>query len=112
MRAILLLAFVAMTPMAVPAAAQMSTGATPVRGRLVAAEVRRLLEANYVLPDVRPKLDAILARGIASGHYDISDPDELVNRINADLHQVTPDKHLSAMYNPEASAKLAAAPPD
>ena len=79
-----------------------------INGREVVAAVRQLLSSHYVLPDVRPKLDAALAKGLADGHYDVADPDELAKRINADLHQVTPDKHLGVMFDPERSKALAA----
>ena len=52
----------------------------------------------------------MLTKGIAAGRYDITDPDQLVERLNADLHTVTPDKHLGLMYNPETSKELAAHP--
>lgn len=65
-----------------------------------------MLAANYVLPEVRPKLDAALARGLEEGRYDVDDPAELARRINADLAAVTPDKHLGLEYNPERAATL------
>ena len=86
--------------------------AAPIHGRAVAAEIKKLLDANYVLPGTRPKFDAMLDRAIASGRYDISDPDQLAERINSDLHQVTPDKHLHVMYDPARSQELASRPPD
>jgi len=97
--------------MPISAAAQMGQQAA-VHGRAVAAEVKKLLDANYVLPDTRPKFDAVLAKGIAEGRYDVTDPEELVQRINADLHQVTPDKHLNMAYDPATSKQLAAEPPE
>ena len=89
------------TPAAAPATAD---------GKVVVAEIRRVLNENYVLPDVRPKLDAALAKGLAAGRYDATDPAVLVERINADLAGVTPDKHLGVQYNPRVAAELAAAP--
>ena len=86
--------------------------AAPIHGRAVAAEIKKLLDANYVLPGTRPKFDAMLDRAIASGRYDISDPDQLAERINSDLHQVTPDKHLHVMYDPARSKELASRPPE
>jgi peptidase S41-like protein len=113
MRAYLLLACVAMAPAAAPATAQMSAApAASVHGRAVVAAMQKLLDEHYVLPEARPKFDAVLAKGLAAGRYDVSDPGELVNRLNEDLHTVTPDKHLGVMYNPETSAKLASAGPD
>ena len=76
----------------------------------VVADVRRVLAANYVLADVRPKLDAALAQGLAAGRYNVSDPNLLAERINADLSAVAHDKHLGMHYNPEQSADLAARP--
>ena len=43
---------------AAPAAAE-----AKIDGRAVVADVRKIIAANYVLPDVRPKLDAALAKG-------------------------------------------------
>lgn len=79
-------------------------------GRTVVAEMRRLLAANYVLPEVRPRLDAILAKGLAEGRYDVSDPAVLVDRVNADLTAVARDKHLSLEYSPRRAAEMAAEP--
>ena len=45
----------------------------PTRATVV-AEVRRIIAERYVLPERRPALDAILARGLASGRYDVADP--------------------------------------
>lgn len=86
--------------------------AAKVDGRAVAAAIQKLLDANYVLPEARPKFDAVLTKGIAAGRYDVSDPDELARRLNEDLHTVTPDKHLGLMYDPERSKELASAPLD
>lgn len=86
--------------------------AAPARvdGRTVVAEIRRLLAANYVIPEVRPKLDSILAKGLAEGRYDTSDPSVLLDRVNADLTAVARDKHLSLEYNPRQAAEIAAEP--
>jgi len=89
-------------PGAVPAAVARADG------RAVVAEMRRLLAANYVLAEVRPRLDAALAKGLAEGRYDVSDPAVLLDRVNADLTAVAHDKHLSLEYNPRQSAELAA----
>lgn len=80
-------------------------------GREVATAVRQLLNANYVLPELRSRFDAVLAKGLAEGRYDVADRDRLVGLINADLRQVTPDKHLGVMVDPERSRRLALAPP-
>jgi hypothetical protein len=82
----------------------------PADGRVVAAALRKVLAENYVLPDVRQKLDSALAKGLAEGRYDVSDPKILVERINADMAAVTPDKHLGLMHDPQQAAQLAGAP--
>jgi hypothetical protein len=80
--------------------------------KAVVAEVRRVLSENYVLGEVRPKLDAALAKGLAAGRYSVSDPAILSERINADLSEVAHDKHLGIQYDPKTAAWLAAQPPE
>ncbi|HEX8261638.1 MAG TPA: S41 family peptidase [Allosphingosinicella sp.] len=82
----------------------------PAAGEAVVAELRRVLAANYVLPEVRPKLDSALGRGLAAGRYATTDPAVLVERVNADLAAVTKDKHLGLHYDPRQAAEIAAAP--
>ena len=109
MRVTILVGAVALALMSGTASAQ--SAAAKVDGREVVSAIQKLLDANYVLPETRPKFDAVLDKGLASGRYDISDANALVERINADLHEVTPDKHLHVMYDPETSKQLAAAAP-
>jgi C-terminal processing protease CtpA/Prc len=92
-------------------AAQSTTMQAQTNGREVATTVRKLLNAHYVLPELRPRFDAVLARGLAEGRYDVSDRDRLVGLINADLQQVTPDRHLGVAFDPEQSRRLTLAPP-
>ena len=87
------------------------SAATEIDAQKVVADVRRILAANYVLADVRPKLDSALTQGLAAGHYNVSDPSILAERINADLSAVAHDKHLGMQYDPKQSAELAARPP-
>ena len=103
------LALQAATAAAQPAPARPAAAA--VDAAKVVADVRRILAANYVLPEMRPKLDAALAAGLASGRYNVADPAELASRINADLEKVARDKHLSIEYNPAQHAELASQPP-
>src|SRR5690349_2767794 len=74
---------------------------TQVDAAQVVADVRRIIAANYVLGDVRAKLDAALAQGLAAGHYNVSDPSALADRINADMSAVAHDKHLGIRYAPD-----------
>ncbi|MET1110438.1 MAG: S41 family peptidase [Allosphingosinicella sp.] len=91
-------------PVAAPAAA------APTDGRATVAALRKVLAENYVLPDVRAKLDAALGKALAAGRYDVSEPGVLVERVNADLAAVTPDKHLGMSYDPQQAAQLSGAP--
>lgn len=86
-----------------------AAAATPAfDARAVVAEVRRVLAERYVLPERRPALDAILARGLAAGRYNVGDPAELAERIDADLAQAGHDRHLNFHLDPEQAGQLAA----
>jgi Peptidase family S41/N-terminal domain of Peptidase_S41 in eukaryotic IRBP len=67
----------------------------------VVAEVRRVIAERYVLPERRPALDAVLADGLATGRYRLTQPEALADAINADLARVGHDRHLSFRYAPE-----------
>lgn len=77
--------------------------------RAVVAEVRRLIAENYVLPERRAAIDAVLARGLAAGRYDV-DPATLADRLSLDLDEAANDKHLSIQYNPGYAATLSTGP--
>lgn len=97
-------------PLAAPATMQPSPAAeaSEVNSRAVIAEVRRILAERYVLPERRPALDAILAKGLASGRYDVRDAAALAERINADLETAGKDRHLSFSLDPRQAALLSA----
>ena len=84
--------------------------ASKVDSRAVVTDVRKILASNYVLPTVRPKLDAALAKGLSAGRYDVSDPAVLADRINEDMASVAHDKHLGMHYDPDQSRELASRP--
>lgn len=88
---------------AVPAQAQ---AAAQFDSRAVVEAVRKTLRENYVLKERRPALDAALAKGLASGRYGVTDPQELSKRINEDLDAVAHDKHLGIGFNPQVAAEL------
>jgi hypothetical protein len=93
---------------AAPPAAAPPLVAAPLDSRAAVAEVRRVIAERYVLPERRPQLDAILARGLAAGRYDVSDPSALAERVNADLETAGRDRHLNFHYNPRQAATIAA----
>jgi hypothetical protein len=94
-------------PNSATAIAQPAATAAKVDGKAAVTEIRSILAQNYVLPELRPKLDAALARGLAEGRYDVTDPSVLVERINADLAAVAHDKHLGMHFDPAEAADLA-----
>lgn len=102
-----------------PAPAPAAVAPAAFDARAAVAEIRRVLAENYVLPDMRPKLDAALAKGLADGRYDVADPRLFADRVNEDLAATGHDKHLNFRYAPEQAARMAAirrqrddAPPD
>lgn len=105
----LIAAGLALSPAMAPAQPDSAPAAvSPADGRTVVAAIRKVLAENYVLPEVRPRLDAALAKGLADGRYNISDPALIVERVNADLAAVTSDKHLGLHYDPRSAAAAAA----
>jgi hypothetical protein len=109
MFAMALLAALGSSSMIAAASAQpppVATAPAVVDGKAVAAEVRRLIAENYVLPEVRSKLDAALAKGLASGRYDVADGNELAKRLNEDMAAVAHDKHLGIRFSPGEAGML------
>lgn len=105
-------AALALIPATAGAQAQEATAAaaTKVNPRTVVADIKRILNENYVLPEMRPQLAAALDKGLAAGRYNVSDPGILSERINADLTAVAHDGHLGMHFDAKQSADLAARP--
>jgi hypothetical protein len=105
-------AALALIPATAGAQAQEATAATAakVEPRAVVADIKRILNENYVLPEMRPQLAAALDKGLAAGRYNVSDPGILSERINTDLTAVAHDGHLGMHFDPKQSAQLAARP--
>ena len=78
--------------------------------KAVVADVRRIINENYVLPEMRPKLDAVLAKGLAAGRYNVTDVNILAERINADMQSVAHDGHLGMRFDPKQAAGLRSRP--
>jgi hypothetical protein len=94
-----------------PAAAQQSAPAAQMPrldARAVVAHVREIIGKRWVLAQHRPRLDTILAKALASGRYDVTDPAVLAERIDEDLKRIGHDRHLGFEFDREAAATIAA----
>ena len=96
---------------AAPAPPAPSQAPLPDNAKAV-GEVRALIARNYVLPEMRGPLDAVLARGLAAGRYTNIDPMELSNRLTGDMAAVAHDKHLYIHFSPDEAKSLATAEPE
>jgi hypothetical protein len=67
----------------------------------VISQVRALVEAHYVHPEVAAAVSRVLAAGQAEGRYPASAP-ELATAVTADLQSVNHDKHLRLLYHAES----------
>ena len=119
MKSALLMATVALSSSAsiaqaagIATAGQTTAAATNSSSRFdpapVVAEIRRIIGEEYVLPERRPALDAVLAEGLSSGRYKLSDPALFAQRLNEDLARVGRDHHLNFNYNPQMVAAMTA----
>jgi hypothetical protein len=70
--------------------------------------VRKVLRQRYVVKERRAALDAVLAKGLASGRYAVNDPQELARRVSEDMASIAHDKHLGLSHNPQMAAQLSA----
>ena len=67
----------------------------------VVDQVRALVEAHYIFPEVAAKVSGVLAAGLAGGRYPADLP-ALATAVTADLQSVNGDKHLRLKYHEEA----------
>jgi len=67
----------------------------------VVDQVRALVEAHYIFPEVAAKVSEVLAAGLAGGRYPADLP-ALAAAVTADLQSVNGDKHLRLRYHQEA----------
>jgi hypothetical protein len=67
----------------------------------VVDQVRALVEAHYIFPEVAAKVSGVLAAGLADGRYPADLP-ALATAVTADLQSVNGDKHLRLKHHEEA----------
>lgn len=100
------LAALAMAVGLVPAAAQPAHGpdhpVTAEEREAVLEGAIEKLNAYYVFPDVAKKMEAALRARIAKGEYaSVGTAKTLAEKLTSDLREVSRDKHLHVVYNPE-----------
>ncbi|HEX8469890.1 MAG TPA: hypothetical protein VF633_02155, partial [Brevundimonas sp.] len=83
------------------------TALPAVNSSAIVAEVRRVIGERYVLPERRPALDAVMAEGLATGRYDVTDGAVLAERLNADLEKTGQDLHLWFRFDPREAGIIA-----
>jgi len=75
--------------------------------------ISRKLQKNYVFPLIADKMAAILKTNLKKGKYNsFTNPNELAVQLTTDLRDVSKDKHLMAVYNPEVIARENALTPE
>jgi hypothetical protein len=67
----------------------------------VVGQVRTLVEAHYLYPDVAAAVSRVLAERLAEGRYP-ADPPALATAVTADLQSVNGDQHLRLKYHHQA----------
>jgi hypothetical protein len=68
--------------------------------RAVVAEVTRLVQAHYVIPERRAAIVAAVNAALATGRYDVADRGEFASRITEDLRAAGQDRHLFVADDP------------
>ncbi|TWD83494.1 peptidase S41-like protein [Kribbella amoyensis] len=70
--------------------------------RTITDRLAALVAVHYVFPEVGQKVAARLAAASAAGRYDeLTEPEQLAERVTADLQEGNLDKHLRLKYNRE-----------
>jgi hypothetical protein len=71
--------------------------------------VSRLLNDNYVFPDVAKEMTTLISKNQKSGDYkSFSDPMAFGDKLTEDLQSVSKDKHLRVRFAPEQIAEMKA----
>lgn len=111
MRFRLLLVFLVAFAMATPVFAA-SPELARDQGDAAVREVIRLVEAYYVFPQKRAMIAAALRKAHNAGRYNVATPQDLAERVTADLLAASNDGHLSLAYDKEKFEEIRRARPD
>ena len=70
-------------------------------------KISKLLNDNYVFPDMAKKMSALIKQNLAAGNYNsIDDPMKFAETLTADLQSVSKDKHIRVRFSPEDAKRL------
>jgi hypothetical protein len=70
-------------------------------------KISKLLDENYVFPDMAKKMGDLIKQNLAAGSYDsIDDPMKFAETLTADLQSVSKDKHIRVRFSPEDAKRL------
>lgn len=75
----------------------------------VVDSISRLLNSNYVFPEVAKEMAQLISKNLKSGNYEtISDPIVFADQLTKDLQSISKDKHLRVGFNPGQIAEMRA----
>ena len=99
--------------LAVSAWSQVQTGSSSSSALDAAAResivnsIAKLLEENYVYPEIGIKMGRYIQSQLVNGEYDsTTKPDSYATRLMHDLREISHDKHLRVLYDPATAASL------
>ena len=88
-------------------AQQEITPLTSVEKTEVVDSISKLLNDNYVFPDVAKEMTALVSKNHKNGNYDsINDPMAFGDQLTDDLRSVSHDKHLRVRFAPQQIAEM------
>jgi C-terminal processing protease CtpA/Prc len=68
----------------------------------VIQDIPKILDENYIFPDVAKKMSELILQRLQAGAYDnLTDPMKFCDAVTDDLRSVSKDKHLSLAYSTE-----------
>lgn len=75
---------------------------TPELRKAVIQDIPKILDENYIFPDVAKKMSELILRRLQEGAYDdLTNPMKFCDAVTDDMRSVSKDKHLSLTYSPE-----------
>lgn len=70
-------------------------------------KISKLLDENYVFPDMAKKMGELIKQNLAAGSYNnIDDPMKFAETLTEDLQSISNDKHIRVRFSPEDAKRL------